>query len=59
MNPWGATTLEWTAPIDPPHGNWPGKLPVVHRWPYDYGKGGEDFIPQVVPKMEGEDEHDH
>ncbi|MBP6184919.1 MAG: cbb3-type cytochrome c oxidase subunit I [Saprospiraceae bacterium] len=59
MNPWGATTLEWTAPIDAPHGNWPGKLPVVHRWPYDYGKGGEEFIPQVVPKMEGEDEHDH
>ncbi|MBK7344081.1 MAG: cbb3-type cytochrome c oxidase subunit I [Saprospiraceae bacterium] len=58
-NPWGATTLEWTAPIDAPHGNWPGKIPAVHRWPYDYGKDGEDFIPQIAPLAEGEKDHGH
>jgi cytochrome c oxidase subunit I len=58
-NPWGATTLEWTSPIEAPHGNWPGKLPVVHRWPYDYGKDGQDFIPQIVPMEEGEKDHGH
>src|SRR6187431_694173 len=36
QNPWGATTLEWTTPIKAGHGNWPGNLPVVHRWAYDY-----------------------
>jgi len=55
-NPWGATTLEWTTPIEAGHGNWPGKLPVVHRWSYDYGKDGHDFIPQHVPLLEGEEE---
>ena len=53
-NPWLATTLEWTTPIDGIHGNWPGKLPTVHRWAYDYGKDGKDFIPQVVPLTEEE-----
>ncbi len=53
-NPWGASTLEWTTPIDTGHGNWPGNLPVVHRWPYDYGKDGEEFIPQVIPPQPGE-----
>lgn len=56
-NPWGAATLEWTTPIDTPHGNWPGKLPVVHRWAYDYreGEDGADFIPQHVPPKPGEE----
>lgn len=58
-NPWGATTLEWTAPIDAPHGNWPGKLPSVHRWPYDYSKDGQDFVSQIVPLEEGEKDHGH
>lgn len=53
-NPYKANTLEWTTPIEPIHGNWPGKLPVVHRWAYDYAKNGKDYIPQVVPL--GEDE---
>jgi cytochrome c oxidase subunit 1 len=53
-NPWGATTLEWTAPIDVGHGNWPGKLPQVHRWPYDYSKDGYDHIPQVQPTLDDE-----
>ncbi|MFK7808925.1 MAG: cbb3-type cytochrome c oxidase subunit I [Saprospiraceae bacterium] len=53
-NPWGATTLEWTTPVNAGHGNWPGKLPTVHRWAYDYGKDGVEFIPQIVPMREGE-----
>src|SRR5580765_5908388 len=48
-NPWGATTLEWTTPINPGHGNWDGEIPEVHRWAYDYGKDGRDFIPQTEP----------
>lgn len=33
------------------HGNWPGAIPEVHRWPYDYSKPGAelDYIPQDVP----------
>ncbi len=53
-NPWGATTLEWTTPIDAGHGNWEGKLPSVHRWAYDYGKDGEEFVDQITPMREGE-----
>ena len=57
QNPWNSTTLEWTAPVEHIHGNWPGALPEVHRWPYDYSKPGheEDFIPQNVPMKEGEE----
>ena len=55
-NPWKATTLEWTTPITPGHGNWPGKIPAVQRWAYDYGKDGIDFIPQIQPM--GPDEVD-
>ena len=55
-NPWGASTLEWTTPIKAGHGNWPGKLPTVHRWPYDYGKDGNDYISQIEPMAEGESE---
>jgi cytochrome c oxidase subunit 1 len=57
-NPWGATTLEWTTDIHPGHGNWTGNIPTVHRWAYDYGKDGHEFIPQYVPIQEGESE-DH
>ena len=50
-NPWNSTTLEWTTPVNPGHGNWPGAIPAVYRWPYDYSKPGSesDFIPQTVP----------
>jgi len=50
-NPWGATTLEWTTPIHPGHGNWVGDIPEVHRWPYDFKDdgNGKDYIPQIVP----------
>jgi cytochrome c oxidase subunit 1 len=61
-NPWGATTLEWTTPIDAGHGNWPGKLPVVHRWAYDYSKdetADSDFIPQHHPLSEDEQHAEH
>lgn len=59
QNPWRGTTLEWTTPVEHIHGNWPGELPTVHRWPYDFSKPGasEDFIPQTVPLAEGEEEH--
>jgi cytochrome c oxidase subunit 1 len=32
---------------------------VVKRWAYDYSKPGadEDFISQIVPLKEGEEEH--
>lgn len=55
-NPWGSNTLEWTTPVEHIHGNWPGPLPVVHRWAYDYSKPGKelDFVPQTVPLEEGE-----
>ncbi|MES2730351.1 MAG: cbb3-type cytochrome c oxidase subunit I [Bacteroidota bacterium] len=51
QNPWNSNTLEWTTPIHPEHGNWPGEIPTVYRWPYDYSKPGaeDDFIPQHIP----------
>jgi len=59
QNPWRSNTLEWTTPVEHVHGNWPGELPTVYRWPYDYSKPGaeDDFIPQNVPLAEGETEH--
>jgi cytochrome c oxidase subunit 1 len=57
QNPWGANTLEWTTPIKHLHGNWPGEIPEVHRWAYDYGKDGRDFIPQTEPVGESESKH--
>jgi len=59
QNPWNSNTLEWTAPVEHLHGNWPGALPEVHRWPYDYSKPGkeDDFVPQTVPLTHDEEEH--
>jgi cytochrome c oxidase subunit I len=59
LNPWGSTTLEWTTPIHPGHGNWIGEIPEVHRWPYDYRDDGHgnDFIPQTAPLKPGEESH--
>jgi cytochrome c oxidase subunit I len=47
-NPWHANTLEWTTPVHPGHGNWPGALPVVYRGPYEYSSPevAEDYLPQ-------------
>ncbi|MBX7108379.1 MAG: cbb3-type cytochrome c oxidase subunit I [Chitinophagales bacterium] len=53
-NPWDSNTIEWTTPINAGHGNWPGELPTVYRWPYDYSKNGDEFIPQTTPLKEGE-----
>ena len=57
QNPWGANTLEWTTPVRPGHGNWPGEIPEVHRWAYDYGKDGRDFIPQTEKISDSESKH--
>jgi cytochrome c oxidase subunit 1 len=57
QNPWKSNTLEWTTPVEHVHGNWPGELPVVYRWPYDYSNPShdEDFVPQNVPMKPGEE----
>ena len=57
LNPWGSTTLEWTTPLKPEHGNWVGEIPEVHRWAYDYGKDGRAFISQTEPVGEQESKH--
>ena len=59
QNPWKSNTLEWTTPVEHIHGNWPGEIPAVHRWPYDYSKPGhdEDFVPQTTPLKDGEVGH--
>ena len=68
QNPWKSNTLEWTTPVEHIHGNWPGKIPPVYRWPYDYSKTGEDgeyvingqdFVPQTVPLQDDEEELNH
>jgi len=58
QNPWKSNTLEWTAPVERIHGNWPGALPIVHRWPYDYSKPDyeDDYVPQTVPLKDGEED---
>jgi cytochrome c oxidase subunit 1 len=50
-NPWLSTTLEWTAPSPPPHGNFPDGLPKVYRGPYEYSVPGRDtdYWPQNEP----------
>jgi cytochrome c oxidase subunit 1 len=58
-NPWHANTLEWTTPVEHVHGNWPGALPEVHRWAYDYSNPDyeEDYVLQITPLKEGEVAH--
>jgi len=57
QNPWRSNTLEWTTPVEHIHGNWPGALPEVHRWAYDYSNPAheEDFVSQITPLKEGEE----
>ncbi|MCX6198913.1 MAG: cbb3-type cytochrome c oxidase subunit I [Bacteroidetes bacterium] len=57
-NPWGTTTLEWSSPIERLHGNWPGDIPAVHRWPYDYSVNGREYIPQTEALKPGEVPHE-
>ncbi len=49
-NPWGANSLEWTAPSPPGHGNFDFQ-PIVYRGPYEYGSPevDTDFYPQTQP----------
>jgi cytochrome c oxidase subunit 1 len=51
MNPWEATTLEWTIPSPPPFDNFAGKHPVVNHGPYEYSVPGapKDYIMQSDP----------
>ncbi len=51
QNPWQSNTLEWSAPVEHIHGNWPGEIPTVYRGPYEYSRPDreEDFFPQYVP----------
>ena len=53
-NPWEATTLEWSTPTPPPHGNFL-KVPTVYRGPYEYSVPGmeKDYLPQDVPPQGG------
>jgi cytochrome c oxidase subunit 1 len=46
-NPWQATTIEWSAPSPPPHGNF-AHAPQAYRGPYEYRVPGasKDFVPQ-------------
>jgi cytochrome c oxidase subunit 1 len=50
-NPWEATTLEWSAPSPPGHGNFLTE-PIVYRGPYEYSVPGavKDFSPQFEPE---------
>jgi cytochrome c oxidase subunit 1 len=58
-NPWNANGLEWTTPSPPPHGNWPGEIPEVHRWPYDYSvpDAPTDHVMQTDPAPVGAARH--
>jgi cytochrome c oxidase subunit 1 len=58
-NPWEANGLEWTTPSPPGHGNWPGPIPAVHRWPYEYSNpaAARDHVMQTDPPFAGEARH--
>jgi cytochrome c oxidase subunit I len=49
-NPWKSTTLEWTVPSPPGHGNFE-VTPTVYHGPYEYSVPGmkEDYLPQNQP----------
>src|SRR6266496_2562645 len=51
-NPWEATTLEWTTATPPPHDNFAGHAPVVHRGPYEFSVPGapNDYVMQTEPE---------
>jgi cytochrome c oxidase subunit I len=65
-NPWEATTLEWNTATPPPHDNFAGVLPTVHRGPYEFAVPGapNDFVMQTdagaeVTSGNGHDGHKH
>lgn len=50
LNPWRASTLEWTTEDAlPGHGNWKAEIPTVYRGPHEYSTpdGKEDFVMQT------------
>ncbi len=50
QNPWGSTTVEWSAPSPPlPHVNFDSPVKIYHG-PYEYSVPGKekDFCPQTV-----------
>jgi cytochrome c oxidase subunit 1 len=54
LNPWEATSLEWSTPSSPPpFDNFGGKLPVVYHDPYQYGIEGStgDYVMQDSPEQ--------
>ena len=55
INPWEATTLEWSAPSPPPHGNFT-VTPTAYRGPYEYSLPGRerDFTMQNEPISESD-----
>jgi cytochrome c oxidase subunit 1 len=55
INPWHGTSLEWSIPSPPPHGNFL-EVPRVYRGPYEYGVPGydQDYLPQhLTPEQIG------
>jgi cytochrome c oxidase subunit 1 len=54
LNPWEATSLEWSTPSSPPpFDNFGGKHPVVYHDPYQYGIEGStgDYVMQDSPEQ--------
>ena len=53
-NPWQGNTLEWSAPEERIHGNWPGAIPEVFRGPHEYSREDmeADYFPQWIPDSE-------
>ena len=49
INPWNATTVDWTDTSSPPlgHGNFE-TVPTIYRGPYEYSVPGakSDYLPQ-------------
>jgi cytochrome c oxidase subunit 1 len=56
LNPWRATTLEWTVSSPPAINNFGATEPVVYRGAYEFGAQGapEDFAAQNVAPAVGE-----
>ena len=52
VNPWEATTLEWTVPSPPPHDNFGGAEVRVEHGPYEYSVPGAaaDYVMQDAEK---------
>ena len=52
LNPWEATSLEWTVSSPPPHDNFGGHYPTVYRGAYEYSVPGEekDYVTQNEPE---------